>query len=71
MRLSQIPSCIYLANDSMRCLPLCLLSSYSILTHDNLSPLLAVVIEPKIHLISMHFPLGSLYRVLHDLDSGE
>lgn len=40
-----------------------------ILTHDNLSPLLAVVIEPKIHLISMHFPLGSLYRVLHDLDS--
>ena len=41
---------------------------FSILTQ---SPLLAVVLEPQIHLISLHFPLGSLYQVMQDLDSGE
>ncbi|XP_019853553.1 PREDICTED: integrin-linked protein kinase-like [Amphimedon queenslandica] len=40
-----------------------------ILTNENISPLLAVILEPQIHLITMHYPLGTLYHILHDMDS--
>ena len=50
----------------------CLMSSlYSIFNHDKILPLLAVIVEPQVHTISMYMRLGSLYHVLHDLDSGE
>jgi len=40
-----------------------------IFNNDSILPLLAVVVEPQVHTISMFMRLGSLYHVLHDLDS--
>lgn len=40
-----------------------------IFSHDNILPLLAVIVEPQVHTISILVTYGSLYRVLHDLDS--
>lgn len=54
--------------DSMALLSLGL--SYRIFNNDSILPLLAVVVEPQVHTISMFMRLGSLYHVLHDLDSG-
>ena len=44
--------------------------SCRIFNNDSILPLLAVVVEPQVHTISMFMRLGSLYHVLHDLDSG-
>ncbi len=32
--------------------------------------MLAVITEPQLHTISMYMKLGSLYYILHDLNSG-
>ena len=50
-------------------LPLSLFAS-RILTNENISPLLAVILEPQIHLITMHYPLGTLFHILHDMEAG-
>ena len=42
-----------------------------VFSNENILPLLAVITSPEIHTISMFMRLGSLYHVLHDLDSGE
>ena len=42
-----------------------------VFNNENILPLLAVITSPEIHTISMFMRLGSLYHVLHDLDSGE
>ena len=34
------------------------------------SPLLAVVLEPQIHLIVLYFPLSTVYHILHDFNAG-
>ena len=41
-----------------------------IFNHDNILPLIGVIVEPQVHTIGMFMRLGSLYHVLHDLDSG-
>jgi len=41
-----------------------------IFSHDNLLPMLAVALEPNVHLIGLYMKLGSLYHVLHSDDSG-
>ena len=41
-----------------------------IFSHDNILPLLAVIVEPHVHTVSMYMRLGSLYNVLHNLESG-
>ncbi|CAI8040772.1 Integrin-linked protein kinase homolog pat-4, partial [Geodia barretti] len=40
-----------------------------VFSNENILPLLAVITSPEIHTISMFMRLGSLYHVLHDLDS--
>jgi integrin-linked kinase len=40
-----------------------------VFNNENILPLLAVITSPEIHTISMFMRLGSLYHVLHDLDS--
>ena len=42
-----------------------------VFTNDNVLPLLAVITSPEIYTISMFMRLGSLYHVLHDLNSGQ
>lgn len=42
-----------------------------IFNHDNILPLLGVIMEPQVHTIGIYMKLGSLYHVLHDLESGE
>jgi len=44
---------------------------FRIFNCDSILPLLAVITEPQLHTISLFMQLGSLYHVLHDLDSGE
>lgn len=41
-----------------------------IFSHDNLLPMLAVALEPHVHLIGLYMKLGSLYHVLHSDESG-
>lgn len=40
-----------------------------IFSNDSVLPLLAVITEPQIYTISLYMRLGSLYHILHDLDS--
>lgn len=40
-----------------------------VFNNENLLPLLAVITSPEVYTISMFMRLGSLYHVLHDLDS--
>ena len=40
-----------------------------IFSHDNLLPMLAVALEPNVHIIGLYMKLGSLYHVLHSDDS--
>ncbi len=42
-----------------------------IFNQDNILPLLGVIMEPQVHTIGVYMKFGSLYHVLHDLDSGE
>jgi len=42
-----------------------------IFNHDHILPLIGVIVEPQIHTIGIYMKLGSLYHVLHDMDSGK
>ncbi len=42
-----------------------------IFNHENILPLLGVIVEPQVHTIGVYMKLGSLYHVLHDEDSGK
>ena len=42
-----------------------------IFNHDNVLPLIGVIMEPQVHTIGIHMKLGSLFHILHELDSGE
>ena len=42
-----------------------------VFNNENILPLLAVITSPEIFTISMFMRLGSLYHILHDLDSGQ
>ena len=42
-----------------------------IFNHDNILPLIGVIIEPQVHTIGIYMKLGSLYYILHDIESGK
>ena len=44
---------------------------YRVFTHDNILPMLAVVVDPQVHIVGHYMKIGSLYNLLHGGDAGE
>ncbi|XP_065883777.1 integrin-linked protein kinase-like [Dysidea avara] len=40
-----------------------------VFTHDNILPMLAVVVDPQVHIVGHYMKIGSLYNVLHGGDA--
>ena len=42
-----------------------------VFSHDNVLPLLAVVVDPQVHIVGHFMKMGSLYNLLHGNNTGE
>ena len=44
---------------------------HRVFSHDNILPLLAVVVDPQVHIVGHFMKMGSLYNLLHGKKTGE
>ena len=44
---------------------------HRVFSHDNILPLLAVVVDPQVHIVGHYMKMGSLYNLLHGNNAGE
>ena len=44
---------------------------HRVFSHDNILPLLAVAVDPQVHVVGHYMKMGSLYNLLHGNNAGE